>query len=455
MTTSADEVKLSLRLINSYTYYHESKYYEVIFQSLKEELGVNGKVDTRALRWFVSNTARCLHNKAIGYYLRLREGHYVNNPQKISARGVRRVLDNLVERGYIELSIGGVKRWYYEDGSATPKEVTKTFLVFNEEYLDMWRNEDVSINLWSKLEDLDLIELRERSTKKPMSLRGREGVVKKRNWLKMFNEFMKDADITFDGEPIADVKWKRVYSDNMRAGGRFYANGGGVQNIPALMRRSLLRIDGESVVEIDYRAMHPNICYTLIENNHKEIDIHYLLGEDFDAYAVPTDHLNMKVEQEKISEWGKCNNESHNPVRNLIKLGILIAMNCRDYPQALAALNYKIREDRLKPKMEQEFYGIEGIIPASGVLTSIVDHNDFIRDSFYSDFGVYAQNYDSAVMERVVDTMMQLGHTTLIYHDSAIVKKGASDDLERAMIDAWQEVFGNTKFCKVEVKGSM
>ena len=77
-----------------------------------------------------------------------------------------------------------------------------------------------------------------------------------RRKLDQINEALRSADISDNvAAPLT-----RIFNRNFGRGGRFYAQGGGWQSMKKEIR-SRLTIDGEPVVEIDYRTLHPGILY--------------------------------------------------------------------------------------------------------------------------------------------------------------------------------------------------
>lgn len=443
-----DEVEvhsISLSCVRSYVYYHESKYYQHITDSFLSQ--TEGKW-SKAVKWFVSNSARAMDRNAKGFRVSLDDKPYVGNKLGIGFRGVKSFLEWLEQKSYIHIYKGYVIEWKNENGKRIPERSLTSCVVLRPRALEMWDKSYVP-DLWKELDDASTVEIRNRKTKEEMSTKGKVGVKEIRKQMIGYNESLENADITFRGEPIADVQYKRVFLDNLHVAGRVYAQGGGVQLLPQALRSEELRIDGEPVVELDFSAIHPNICYQLLYSGDgfNVRDVH---GEDFSPYGADLSFIevNQKLKEEIEKDTGK----PHNPLRQLAKLAILIGMNSVDKQSALGAVSSKIMQDRKKPKLEQEFYAITQSIPVGRILEEIQDHNDFIGSKFFSDQGVFLQNIDSKIMMAIISAMIQKGHTVLAYHDSCVVKQSAEDDLREAMYAAWKEVLGDTTFCKVDKK---
>lgn len=441
-----DVCKLSMSCVNSYVFYHDSRYYQGVVQ---EMLKLTGGRWEKAVKWWVSNSARAVEHKAKGFIVSLRQDPYTNSKQGIGFRGVKGLLEFLEEKAFIHIYKGYVAEWKEEGVKRIPEKTVPSYLVLRERSLRLWDGVKHPKNLWKELDEQEIVQVRDRKTKDELPTRGRKGVKEERVRMQSINDFLSKSEITFDGEPIADVMYKRVFSGDMTFGGRLYAIGGGVQTLPQDIRRSALRIDGETVVELDYSAIHPNICYQMMYNK-EGFSVYDVMGDDFSPYAADLSFIN--VDQSLREEWEKLTGENHDPIRNLAKLAILISMNSESKESAVAGLSNKIRNDRKKPIEDQLFYAINESIPCRKVCEAVQEHNDFIREHFFSDAGIVLQKIDSDIMLDIVGSMIQKGHTVLCYHDSAIVKESAGQDLHDAMWNAWKNVLGDTKFCKVERK---
>lgn len=442
-----DEVSVhlvSLSCCKSYIYFHKSKYYEHLVQEILTATG--GKWE-KGVRWFVSNSARALNTHASGFRVSL-DGHaYTNNKLGIGFRGVQALLSFLEERAYINIYKGYVIEWDIVKGKRKAKRSMSSCITFRQRFLDSWQTQKIP-NLWKKLEESDSVEIRTRHTGVPISTQGKQGVKEVRLKVIEYNQKLDGADIRFKGERIANVEYKRVFIESMDIAGRIYAKGGGVQLLPQELRAEYLTIDGEPVVELDYSAIHPNICYQLLYM-YDNFNVYDAMGEDFCPYDADLSFLevNQRLVQEKEYLTGK----PHNPIRNLAKIALLIGMNSVDTQDAVSGLSYKINKDRKLSVKDQMFYGLDNI-SSQFVLDALQEHNGWVADKFFSDQGVLLQGTDSKIMMEVVDTMIQKGYTLLTYHDSAIVKQSGEQDLRDAMVSAWGSVLGDTTFCKVDKK---
>lgn len=446
--SSMDEIQvhsLSLSCVRSYLFYHESKYYQSVVDSLLSH--TDGKF-SKGVKWFVSNMARAMKKNAKGFRITLDKNAYTGNKLDIGYRGVKGLLEFLEEKSYIDIYKGYVISWKIENGKRVPERTMSSCVVFRHRALELWNSNKEFGNLWDEIEKTECVEVRNRETQQTLSTKGKVGIKEIRSKVMEFNESLSGANIKFNGKAIADVEYKRVFLDSMEIAGRIYAQGGGVQLLPQKLRSEFLTIDDEPVVELDYSAIHPNICYQILYS-YDGFNVKDVMGEDFSPYGA--DLSFVPVNQEDVSYKEKLTGKKHDPLRNLSKLAILIGMNSVDRKQAISGLSNKIRTDAGKTTEEQDFFGL-GKISSQFVLDAVQEHNDWIAEKFFSDQGVFLQNTDSKIMMEVVDTMIQKGYTILTYHDSAIVKSSGEDDLRDAMLQAWKTVLGDTTFCKIDKK---
>lgn len=444
--SSMDRHGVNLTCYNTYLHYHESQYYQPITDSIL--LHTEGKWDI-AIKWFVSNAARAFNNSASGMRISLDPGYYSRNKAKIGYRGVKALLEFLEQKGYINIYKGFVDTWRYESGKRVPEYAIPSCVIFRKRMIDLWNNVNTEVDLWSDYTVEDSVQVRNRKTGEDIGTRGKIGIKEVRKKMNEYNSSLKEADIKYNGKQIATVEYKRVFLDTMHVAGRIYAAGGGVQLLPQRLRNDCLTIDGEPVVELDFSAIHPNICYQMLYKDG--LNVYDVFGEDFSPYGADLSFVD--VDTEEIKKHSQLIGKTHNPLRNLAKLAILIGINSLDEQQAVGAMSGKIRDDQKRENQEdKQFVGIVGTIPVKKILSAVREHNDLIRDNFYSDRGVVLQKVDSDIMMEIIQTMIQKDHTVLVYHDSCICKASAESDLRDAMYAAWKEVLGDTTFCKVEKK---
>lgn len=442
-----DVYTINLSCVRSYVYYHESKYYKRVMEEML--VATNHKWD-EAVKWWVSNTARAFDRKARGFVFSLKAETYSKSIQGIGYKKVKKLVEWLEAKGYIDIYKGYVKSWQVVDGVRTPETVIPSCMIFRQRTIDMWEGIECSYKLWTEQEESDLAIVRDRLTKETLSNRGRRGMKEIKEEVRSMNLRLEGADITFDDKPIADIAYRRIFTRDLEKGGRLYTLGGGVQLLPQEIRSELLKIDGEPVVELDYSCIHPNICYQMMFNKDG-FSVYDVMGEDFSPYGADLSFL--IIDEEAKDQWERMTGRVHDPVRNLAKLAILIGMNSSDKNSAAWTLGNKVKQDRAKHSIEeQDFYALSSKNDYARVLEAVQKHNDFISDMFFSDAGIMLQSIDSKIMMRIVGSMGELGVDVLSYHDSVIVKASAEHDLRFAMVDAWKSVLGDITFCKISKK---
>lgn len=403
-----------------------------------------------AIRWFVSNSARAYKNNASGMTVSLTPSYYSGNKAKIGYKAVQGLLKVLESKGYVHIYKGYVEAWKLVRGKRVAEYVIPSCIVFRERWNALWRGEQESFGLFDDKPLEPSVEIRNRKTKEVLTTRGRIGIKEVREKMDNYNESLTDANIKYNGKPVATVAYKRIYLDTMNIAGRIYASGGGIQLLPQRLRSELLTIDNEPVVELDYHAIHPSICFSMLEKDGW--DAYEILGEGFDPYGV--DISFVQVDNSLVMRHSEQIGKKYDPRRNLIKLAILIGINAVDKQAATGGLSAKLAEDSKRAVEDRQFVGLIGnpTIPVGKVFDAVIEHNDLIREHFYTDRGVVLQKIDSDIMMNVISQMVQKGHTVLCYHDSAVCKASAESDLRAAMEQAWIDILGNDKFCKIDKK---
>lgn len=429
-----DRVELLLSVGHSKPYRHPNASYNHIVDLLVDRIGDSSY---NAVQWFVTNTARAIRNGFTGFTLKLDKGYWTGNKAGISGRQVSKVIDYLVSNDYITLYHGN--KDYRSSWYSNP-----SVCVFSTKLIEMFDVNEIKMNVPKGMLD-NLIVVKDRESKKEIDIEITKDIVEMENEVRRYNDSLIDHLIEYNGKPLPLIEYKRSFSGNIFNGGRLFANGGSIQLLPQEVRLEHLKIDGEDLVECDYHAIHPKICYQLLEPELQE-----LVGNDFDPYDADSSFL--KIDEASIEAFKyKHGKNKYNPVRNLYKRALLMAINCASFEQTCSAVAHELYKDKRMDEKDQSFYGI--FAPdSSKVVTSLAEHNYLIENSFYKDKGVVLQNIDSRIALRVIDIMIQNGEAALCYHDSFAVRKSAEGLLKAAMLQAWKDILGSNNFCKVEKK---
>lgn len=175
-------------------------------------------------------------------------------------------------------------------------------------------------------------------------------------------------------------------------GGRFY--GGWWQGLAKQDRRRLL-IDGEETVELDFKALHPRLCYHL--EGHP-------LPPDVDPYVLP--------------------GEDGEPLRDAVKTAFNQLVNVtgdvrlRAPARVRAALPRRLSYKRLLERIEEAHAPIRGWLCRGR--------------------GVELQRIDSEIASTILDRLRHRGICCLPVHDSFIVPRSAEFELGQTMCLAYQ-----------------
>lgn len=177
-------------------------------------------------------------------------------------------------------------------------------------------------------------------------------------------------------------------------GGRFYWWG---QGLPKAFRKQL-RIDGQEVVEVDYRALHPSILYTLRG-----------LALPKDCYIVP----------------GVAK-------RNDAKAAMLVMIASKSRREAVEALLAKA-DDSKRPWLHD-------LRATKAILTAMERFHAPILPDLYQDKGIDLMNLDSRMTGHVLSRCAKVGLPVLPIHDSYVCRVADEAHVRALMKEAWAKV---------------
>lgn len=214
---------------------------------------------------------------------------------------------------------------------------------------------------------------------------------------KALNERMrKDYDAGEREAPFIDFTQKalvRIFNNNdWEQGGRFYR--GWWQAIPKECRKHIT-INGKSVCEVDYSALHPTLLYAEI-------------GQPFehdDAYDIGVP----------------------NASRSLIKTTYNKMLNAKG----------RIKE----PK---DFSALKVGLSWEKFQAVISEKHSQIAHFFNTGYGLKLQRFDSNLAESVMLRFIDKGYACLPVHDSFLVHHALVDELKEAMIEEFKMQTGRT-----------
>ena len=215
-----------------------------------------------------------------------------------------------------------------------------------------------------------------------------------RRSLEQLNEAIRRTDISDHvASPLV-----RIFNRNFRRGGRFYAQGGGWQSMKKEARKQIA-IAGESVVEIDYKTLHPAILYAKA------------------GAPLPNDCYT-------IDGWP----------RPLVKLALLVLINAKNRASArLAIAHHDTMAAHAVPGSQ------EAIAAAAKLIDDVKRVHRPIAWAFHADKGAELMTIDSDLAETVMHLMLRQGVVVLPVHDSFLVPASKAELLEEAMLKAAHE----------------
>lgn len=198
------------------------------------------------------------------------------------------------------------------------------------------------------------------------------------------------------GAFFRQIALSRIYCQGeWDRGGRFYR--GFWQNIPAKYRR-FLTINGKSVVEVDYKCLHPRLAYAKHRINYIE-DAYDLTEYGYGAEWRPA----LKIALNAML----CSDNKHKAV-----CGVTIAINRLFVEQGMKKVT-RIEVER--------------------VFDAFTLKHKPIRKKFYTGAGVKLQCKDAQMTEEILLTLMGEGVPCLPIHDSYIVQAEHGDRVEQLM----------------------
>lgn len=432
-----DRYVLLLQSYKAKPFREENKSYNSLVESYDNQM--RGKTYP-ALQWFFTNACKAMKIGYSSMMIKLSDSYWSGNVAGIGARKVKDVIDFFENQGYIEVLVGSYD--YRSEWKSYP-----TIVRFKEKLYDLVDMQDLRLYIPDERLVFPIV-LKDREDKKHIGFDVDERVNKMEKELNDYNDSFKDVLIEFNGEPIPALEYKRSFSGNLYQGGRLFAHGGSVQLLPEHYRLKYLTLDKETVVEVDYKSIHPNMMYEALAQQKNSV--YKLAVKGFDPYAADSSFI--EVDEVAIAKHKmKFGLSKYDPVRKLYKRSLLMAINCKDVTETRNAISQDIFKDKRRPDEDREYIGLSN--PDLGkVLEALSEHNYLIEDHFYKDYGVKLQYVDSKIALRVIELLLQEGQTCLAYHDSFAVKSFVQPLLEAAMMQAWKDVMGENKFCFLDVK---
>jgi len=191
--------------------------------------------------------------------------------------------------------------------------------------------------------------------------------------------------------------------DNFEKGGRFF--GGWWLQVPKTYR-PFIHINNEPTVEVDYKAIHPNLLLT-----EPELDPYTL-----DRIVLPEFFNNIDDQ------------------RSAVKGVVLMAINATSAKKAFGAFRESKDEgDRMKTLSDQQLQKL---------LDAFTDKYPEIKDALNTGQGLYLMNLDSQIANMIIDYYTKQDIPIICVHDSFIINWKREEELRRIMDMASVQVNG-------------
>lgn len=417
-------------------YRSNNKAYDHLVEEFNKALRFKYKEE---VEWFFTNTSRAIRDGFSGFSVKLSSSYWTGNECNISYRGVRKILEYMVDNNYIYMLRGS---YDYRD----PEKSYASIVRFNGKLLALLDKNDLELYVPSTAIDYPIV-LKDRRTKEVLVLEKTEEIEKMAKEMDRYNQSISQVTVAFDGVVVPLLEYQRKFNGDFKSGGRLFAHGGSIQLVPQELRLSHITINGEHVQEWDYSANHPRILLEVLNKTVDNLDVDPVSFDPYSASpkAIVVDQI--AVEEHKI----KYNLDKYNPVRTLMKHAVMRALNCDDFDKAWSSLSHEVYLDSKKDTAKRQFIGL--VKPdCQLVMNAVCEHNQVIVKDFFKDKGIYLQHLDSQIALRVIDLMLQSGEVVLCWHDSFQCRESVGYLLESAMRVAWRDVLGNNLFCKIEKK---
>lgn len=273
----------------------------------------------------------------------------------------------------------------------------------------VWLTEQTKLDFTRRKVEVQLakgipfIQLRD-ANKKTVSLPSKPTLIKQLNApCEAMNRLWLQNDAVFSDtdEPVTPFL-HRSFNESFDFGGRFYFPS---QTEPSQRRDSIL-INGESTVELDYKAIHFNLLYADI-------------GLQFTGDPYVTEGYDRKV----------------------IKLAMLSFLNCEHRAAWCANITRSGNPDNAH--MKGFIDGMPLDVQGKNLAAAIDERHAPIADQFHkTKIGIRLQRRDSEIMSICLLECSKLNIPVLPYHDGIRCPESAKEGVYKIMKDAYKQVTG-------------
>ncbi len=311
---------------------------------------------------------------------------YKKNRYNTVGDSIRKYVHALEEKGYIV-----IKNGYHN--KQNPAQSLTTKIIATQKLLDYLP--ELNNGIIGK--PTELVELRD-DEGKLIDYTDNETTNTVRKVLEEANQVNMSAEIKYFGNRLT-VFLVAVYKNDFESYGRLHTRG--YQHYQGLdgNERAEITINGESVGELDYCALHPTLLYALEGRQY--------LG---DPYSV----VDKRPE-----------------VRPFLKRVLLALLNSKDFTQAEKASNYWLFNNHTDRKQLKKL----GITRARPLMKKMMEVHKPIAHHFCSGKknGLKVMNKDAQIALSVIEHFTKQGFPILAVHDSFLVQRKYLKELKQVM----------------------
>ena len=321
----------------------------------------------------------------------------IDNPAPVT-RLTPLIIDNLAQERLVENHIG--RYWYdLKMGYCSKTRATKRLMDIMEFYgvtpIMITNHPDTEVIILRGHRERIIRNRRLVKAKGPtIDLAMHDEVIEMHERLVNYNRFMVSVQLEYDGQVLPIGPTKRVFNDgSWDRGGRFY---GGFWQHEAKNSRAKIKLNGESVTELDYSSLHARLLYNRVGVEPR--------GDLYDIPPIP---------------------------REAAKKAVLLMIGSKRRSSVVNKLAEYIREtfpdDHLCPET---------------IVSYLESHHPALFDLWYQGLALDLQNIDSQICDHILTTMTDDGIPCLSIHDSFLVPRRHREDLKAVMIDSFRTVTG-------------
>ncbi len=229
-----------------------------------------------------------------------------------------------------------------------------------------------------------------------------------RDILKLVNKVNAEATIEFENDKLNAVL-TAIFKNKFTMGGRLYTKGYRHHQGFSGANRKEITINGESIVELDYSGLHPNLLYS---------------AEGIQYFGDPYKAI-----------------DNRGVLRDFLKMILLCLINSKIRVQAISAANFWLYEHKEeKAKLENEI----GAININEFVDKFFEVHKKISHYFCNEnkTGLRSMNKDAKIALDIINHFGKQNIPCLPIHDSFIVQEKYRDELKSVMQNTYKKHTG-------------